>query len=135
MPRGSRSGSKGRSSPTGNKPAPPKGQVRNGKAVQYAVKNPAGETTYIGTTNNPARRAAQHQQSGKMQPADCLKVQTKPTTRSKAESVESAKLRAHRKANGQNPQHNKTNDGRYHKQPASPTASVIQRLNPFRKPR
>ena len=110
----SRGGGRGRSPSGGGRSSQPKGQVRGGKAVQYSIKGTDGQTRYIGTTNNPARRAAEHQQSGKMGQGDRLKVETRPTSRSKAEGVESAKLREHRQANGQNPQHNKTSDGKYH---------------------
>ena len=44
-----------------------------------------------------------------------MSVETRPTSTSKAEGVESAKLRSHRQANnGQDPQHNKTRDGKFH---------------------
>lgn len=117
MPRGfskSRGSRKGRSSTGGNRSSQPKGQVRNGKSVQYSIKGAKGQTKYIGTTNNPSRRAAQHQRSGKIEPGDRLVVETRPTSRSKAEGVEKAKLRSFRQDNGRNPQHNKTNDGKYH---------------------
>lgn len=117
MARGfSKGGGFGRgSSPSGrSRSGQPKGQVRGGKSVQYSIKGADGKTKYIGTTNNPTRRAAQHQQSGKLGPGDRMRVETRPTSRSKAEGVENAKLRAHRQANGQNPPHNKTNDGKYH---------------------
>lgn len=117
MPRGfskSSESRRGRSSTGGNRSRQPKGKVRNGKSVQYSIKGAKGHTKYIGTTNNPTRRAAQHQHSGKMGPGDRLVVETRPTSRSKAEGVERAKLRSFRQDNGRNPQHNKTNDGKYH---------------------
>ena len=96
-------------------PARPKGQVQRGKTVQYAIKGPDGTTKYVGTTNNPRVRAAQRQESGKLAPGDRLQVQTKPIPRPAAERVEAARIGAHRRQNGANPQHNKTNDGKYHK--------------------
>ena len=117
MPRGSsRSGSGRRGSPSGgNRSSQPKGQIKDGKSVQYSItKGSDGVTKLIGSTNNPTRRAAQHQQSGKMEQGDRMNVETRPTSRAKAESVERAKLTEHRQNNGQNPQHNKTNDGKYH---------------------
>ena len=91
-----------------------KGRVRGGKAVQYAIKTPKGETTYYGTTNNPRRRAAEHRESGKLGKGDRLVVQTKAVSRKSAEKVESAKLNSYRRQNRHNPKHNTTGDGRYH---------------------
>ena len=93
----------------------PKGQIKSGKTVQYAVKDAKGNTKYVGTTNNPTRRAAEHQQTGKLTGRDKLVVQTRAIPRKAAESVEAAKIAAHRKATGANPQHNATPDGKYHK--------------------
>ena len=92
----------------------PKGQIRQGKAVQYSVEGSSGETKYIGTTNNPRHRVAEHRQSGKMQKGDKLRVETKPVPRKTAEGIEARKLAGHRNQHGRNPRHNKTNDGRYH---------------------
>ena len=111
--RGNSSSGRGRSSQP-SRASQPKGQVRDGKSVQYSIKGSDGQTKYIGTTNNPTRRAAQHQETGKMGPGDRMNVETRPTSRSKAESVEGGKLRTHRQTHGRNPQHNKTNDGKYH---------------------
>ena len=110
---GSRAGG-GRARGGGSRQQTTKGQVRDGKVVQYAVKGKSGATKYVGTTNNPTRRAAQHQQSGKMQPGDSLEVQSRPLPRGKAENLESGRLKGHRQAQGRNPQHNTTNDGKYH---------------------
>ena len=110
--RGKASGS--RSNSGGAAAAKPKGQVNSGKTVQYAIQDSRGNTKYIGSTNNPTRRAAQHQQSGKMQPGDKLRVETKAIPRKVAEKAEAAKLASHRQNHGQNPRNNKTNDGRFH---------------------
>lgn len=117
MPMGfgrSRGSRKGKPSTGRNHSRRPKGQVKNGKSVQYSIKGADGKTKYIGTTNNPSRRASQHKKSGKLSSGDRLVVETRPTSRSKAERVEKAKLKTFRQDNGQNPQHNKTNDGKYH---------------------
>ena len=103
----------GRSRSSGGQSSRPKGQVRNGKVVQYAVQTQSGKTTYIGSTNNPTRRAAQHQQNGKMGTGDRLVVQSRPISRAKAERLESGRLHGHRQENGRNPRHNATRDGRY----------------------
>ena len=112
----SRSGSGKRGSPSGgNRSSQPKGQIKDGKWIQYSIiRGSDGVTKYVGSTNNPTRRAAQHQQSGKMEQGDRMNVEIRPTSRAKAESVERAKLTEHRQNNVQNPQHNKTNDGKYH---------------------
>ena len=107
--------SSGRGRPAGHSKAAPKGQIKDGKAVQYAIKGKTGETKYIGSTNNPTRRAAQHQQSGKMKRGDRLEVQSKPVSRQQANSLEAGRLSGHRKAHGGNPERNHTNDGQYHK--------------------
>ena len=92
----------------------PKGQVRSGKTVQYSIKDKQGDTKYVGTTNNPTRRAAEHRASGKLQPSEKLVVETRAIDRQKAEKVEAAKLASHRRQKGANPARNRTNDGKYH---------------------
>ena len=76
----SRSGSGRRGSPSGgNRSSQPKGQIKDGKWVQYSIiKGSDGVTKYVGSTNNPTRRAAQHQQSGKMEQGDRMNVETRP---------------------------------------------------------
>ena len=93
----------------------PKGQVKSAKAVQYSVKDRHGKTKYIGTTNNPGRRASEHRESGKLKGGDKLVVETRAVTRKVAEGLEQRKLASHRRSHrGQNPQHNTTNDGSFH---------------------
>ena len=91
-----------------------KGQVKGGKAVQYAIKDSKGKPKYYGTTNNPRQCAAEHKQSGKLGKGDKLVVQTKAVSRKSAEKVEAAKLGSHRRQYGRNPKHNTTGDGKYH---------------------
>ena len=94
--------SSGNSKPSGRSTTAPKGQIKDGKAVQYAVKDKTGETKYIGSTNNPTRRAGQHQQSGKMQPGDSLEVQSKPISQQQARASGSwADIRAPQSARRQ----------------------------------
>ena len=90
-----------------------KGQIKGGRVVQYAIKGKNGQTTYIGSTNNPTRRASQHRKSGKMRPGDKLEVQSRAISRSKAERLESGRLKGHRSAHGRNPRHNVTRDGQF----------------------
>ena len=91
-----------------------KGQVKDGKAVQYAIRDSKDKTKYYGTTNNPRRRAAEHRESGKLGKGDRLVVETKAVSRKSAEKVEAAKLGSHRRQHGRNPKHNITRDGKYH---------------------
>ena len=93
----------------------PKGQIKQGKSVQYKIESPSGETTQIGVTNNPRRRAAEHQRSDKMRKGDKIKIETKPVSRKTAERIETRKLSEYRAKHGRNPRHNKTNDGKYHR--------------------
>ena len=115
---GTRRSSKGRSSTRRSSGsgggARPKGQIKSGKAVQYSIKTRKGNTKYIGTTNNPTRRAAEHRKAGKLGRGDKLVVETKVVQRKSAERVETAKLASHRRRYGSNPRHNTTNDGKFH---------------------
>ena len=92
----------------------PRGQIKSGKVVQYAIKDKNGRTKYIGSTNNPTRRAAEHRESGKMRSGDNLEVQSRPISRRKAEQLERGRLKGHRRTHGDHPQYNATNNGRYH---------------------
>ena len=123
---GAKGNSRGNASRTGSRSAgsrstgtagKPKGQVRDGKAVQYSIRDSKGNTKYIGTTNNPARRAGEHRESGKLKGKDKLVVESRAIDRSKAERVEAAKLSSHRQSQGGNPRHNVTSDGKYHQPP------------------
>ena len=109
---GSRAGRAG--ARKGSRKQRPKGQLKGGSVVQYAVKSKNGKTTYIGSTNNPTRRASEHRKSGKMRRGDKMEVQSRALPRDKAERLERGRLKGHRRAHGRNPQHNKTSDGQYH---------------------
>ena len=110
---GARRGFSGRSSGNG-KSAQPKGQIKSGKTVQYSIKNRKGSTTYVGSTNNPTRRAAEHREAGKLSRGDKLVVETRAIPRKSAERVEAAKLASYRRRYGTNPKHNTTKDGKFH---------------------
>ena len=116
--RGKSPSSKGYSSTDHNgRSQKPKGQIREGKTVQYSIKDQKGNTKYIGTTNNPTRRAEEHRESGKLGRKDKLVVETKPIPRTASERVEAAKLGSHRQTHGRNPKHNATEDGKFHQPP------------------
>ena len=105
-----------RNNKSSSRPTPTqKGQIKDGKSVQYAIKDQLGNTKYVGSTNNPTRRASQHQQSGKMQQGDKLEIQSKAITKQQAERLEAGRLSGHRREHGKNPEGNRTNDGQYHK--------------------
>ena len=91
-----------------------KGQVKNGKTVQYAIRDGKGKAKYYGTTNNPRRRAAEHRKSGKLSKGDRLVVETRAIPRRSAEKVEATKLASHRRQHRRNPKHDTTKDGKYH---------------------
>ena len=92
-----------------------KGQIKSGKAVQYTIKDQKGNTKYIGTTNNPSRRATEHRETGKLGRKDKLVVETRAISRKSAESVERGKLSSFRQEHERNPKHNSTNDGKFHR--------------------
>ena len=75
--RGSGGRSSGRSSTGRARSNSSKGRIGGGKTVQYSVKNSRGSTKYVGSTNNPRARAAQHRESGKMGAGDKLVVETR----------------------------------------------------------
>ena len=93
MARGSRGGGR----PSGN-------GVRG-----YTLRGRNGKINYVGTTNNPGRRAAQHKSDGK---SGQLQTETRPTSRGAAERWEASRLKTYRDNHGgKNPPHNKTQNG------------------------
>jgi predicted GIY-YIG superfamily endonuclease len=84
---------------------------RKKKVTYKLVKK--GKANYIGTTNNPKRRAAEHKKSGKK--FDCLKVTSPRLSKSEAERREARNIKSYRKATKKNPRYNKTSDGKFKK--------------------
>ena len=75
----------------------------------YTIRGRLGRVTYIGVTNNPKRRAEEHERSGKK---GTLKVETKGMSRRQAENWEGKRLSGYRrKHRGNNPKYNKTRNG------------------------
>ena len=69
-----------------------------------------GRIKYVGITNNPRRRAAQHRRAGK---SGRLRVETGGLSRGKARRWGGAKLARFRKRiKGRNPTHNNLSDHR-----------------------
>ena len=81
-----------------------------GDAVRgYTLRDRKGRIKYVGVSNDPRRRAAEHKRDGKH---GKLKVETRSMPRSFARYWEKRKLAHHRKTHrGRNPVHNKTRSG------------------------
>ena len=80
----------------------------------YSIYDSKGIRTYVGSTNNPERRADQHRKSGKLAKGGKLAVESKPISRKAAERLEAKKIQGYKRRTGRLPEHNKTADGRYH---------------------
>ena len=94
-----------RSRSTGARKAPSRGRAVRG----YTLRGRNGAVKYVGITNNPKRRAAQHKSAGK---SGRMSVETSGMSRRSARRWEGATLAGHRKANsGKNPRYNKTRSG------------------------
>ena len=81
--------------------------------VAYSIYNSRGKRTYVGSTNNPERRATQHAKSGKLTRGSKLVVESKSMSRSAAQRLEAKKIQGYRSRTGQLPRHNRTSDGQY----------------------
>ena len=65
---------------------------------------------YVGTTDDPERRAAEHQADGKN--FTRMKVETRPMKPENAQKREAGMLKTYRQGHGgKNPKYNKTDDG------------------------
>ncbi len=80
--------------------------------VAYSIYDSEGRQIYIGTTNDPKRRAAEHYRTGKLEHDGSLVVESDRMTRQNAELLEARKLADYRRQTGRLPKHNKTFDGR-----------------------
>ena len=75
----------------------------------YTLRSRRGKVVYVGTTNNPRRRAVEHQKSGKY---GHMQVETPGMPRGLARRWEAARLERHRRQHkGRNPRYNKTRTG------------------------
>ena len=86
------------------------GGKSSGKGVQgYTLRGKNGKVNYVGTTNNPSRRAGEHSDEGK---PGKLHPETAPMSRKAAESWEKNRLDTYRDNHGgKNPPQNKTKNG------------------------
>ena len=82
--------------------------------VAYSIYNSRGKRIYVGSTNNPGRRAAQHAKDGKLPGGGELVVESKPMSRSAAQQLEARKIQSYRRRTGKLPRLNRTSDGQYH---------------------
>ena len=82
--------------------------------VAYSIYNSGGKRTYVGTTNNPERRAGEHRKTGKLARGGKLVVESKRMPRQAAERLEAKKIRGYKQRVGRLPKDNKTSDGQYH---------------------
>ena len=85
-------------------------------AMVYSIYNSRRKRTYVGTTANPERRAAQHANSGKLRRGGKLVMESKRMPRRDAERLEAKKIEGYRRRTGRLPKDNKTSDGQYHPQ-------------------
>ena len=104
-------GSTRNKSSSGNKGAGGNGSGK--KVVAYSLYDAKGKRTYIGTTNNPSRRRAEHAKSGKLDKGGSLVVESPRLSRSAAQRLESKKLTGYRRRTGSLPRGNKTPDGQF----------------------
>ena len=85
------------------------GRPSGGKAQGYTLRGPHGKINYVGTTNNPGRRAAEHKGEGK---SGNLRTETRPLSQGAAERWEANRLQTYRDNHGgKNPKHNRTKNG------------------------
>lgn len=124
---GSRGGSKGgasrssrASSGRGSSRAGSKGggkRLTSSKAAKsvrvYSLYDSNGKRTYVGSTNNPARRASEHAKSGKLAKGGKLKVESKSMSRQAAQRLEAKKIQGYRQRTGSLPKFNRTSTGQY----------------------
>ena len=79
------------------------------KAQVYTIRGRNNRINYVGSTNNPTRRAKEHERAGKR---GRLVVETKPMSRPAARRREAKRLADYRKRHqGRNPRDNRTRSG------------------------
>lgn len=82
------------------------------KSQVYTLRGKRNKINYVGETNDPQRRAAEHKQDGKL---GRLQVESRPMPRTAARRLEKRRLATYRHTHqGKNPPYNKTRDGGFH---------------------
>ena len=75
----------------------------------YTLRGRNGRINYVGVTNKPPRRSAEHKQDGKR---GSMRVETRPMSRQAAQRWESRRLNTFRRNHGgKNPPFNHTRSG------------------------
>ena len=96
---GGSGGGRGKSPSSGNQ----------SKAQGYTLRGNNGRINYVGVTNDPTRRAAEHKQDGK---SGSMNVETRKMSRPTARGWEENRLETYRgNHGGKNPPQNRTRDG------------------------
>ena len=75
----------------------------------YTLLDYLGKIVYIGISDNPLERRAEHRRAGKQFKE--IKIETKPMSRQHALRWEAWRLKSYRDGTGRNPMYNKTADG------------------------
>lgn len=87
--------------------APGPGKRRNVRG--YTLRGRNGRINYVGVSNNPGRRAAEHKNAGKR---GSMKVETQSMSRASARRWETRRLATYRRSHdGKNPPSNKSRSG------------------------
>lgn len=100
------------SGPSGGRSAGRKGATAK-NVVTYSLYDSRGKRTYVGSTNNPERRATEHRAAGKLQRGGSLVVESPRMSRAAAQRLETKKLNGYRSRTGRLPKGNKTPDGQF----------------------
>lgn len=89
-----------------------RGRRSRWNVVGYTLRCQRNRVLYIGITNNPRAREAEHRLDGKR--FNHLNIETRPMSRNYAEAWEARRLARYRDYVGRNPHYNRTDDGQYH---------------------
>jgi len=76
--------------------------------VTYELKD-RNKVLYVGTTNDPERRAKEHEDAGKN--FGHMKVTSRKMTEQGAQKKEAERIAQYQKNHGKGPKYNKTDDG------------------------
>ena len=77
----------------------------------YMLRDREGDTVYVGVTNNPRARRAEHRLDRKE--FKSMEVELGPVSREKAEAWETCTIESYRFFTGRNPRYNRTRDGKW----------------------
>ena len=85
----------------------------------YTLRDYFGKIVYVGISDNPRARRAEHGLAGKQFKE--IKIETKPMSRLAAERWEARRLKSYRVDMGRNPRYNETADGGFGFMKSRPT--------------